>query len=581
VKRCAIYARYSSDLQSPMSIQDQLQLCRAYADRHGWTVVAAFEDAAISGFGVEQRPGYRHLVATALANPKALDVVLVEDLSRLTRDVAEAMRLHQRLRLRGVDIIGVSDGIDTGRRGATMHVGLKGLMNNLYLEDLGEKTHRGLLGQLARGLSAGGKLFGYRTVPVPGEAPAGSRKLPVRFEIDPDEAEIVRRIFGAYAVGRSMKAIAHQRNAERIPFPAKDTKRGPVRRGWAVSTIQVMLRNDKYAGLWVWNKTRFLKDPETGRRRPVERPRHEWVIQERPELRIIDPPLWAAVQARLAQMEQSYGVIGGGRPPRGDAHVAYSKYLLSGLLRCAACGARMIAQTATRRRRGKVYSYGWYRCGFAANKGPTVCGHRVWYRQDRLEAALVGRFREAITPARVEALAAAINARVLAAYQQRDSRADQVTAQILRVEGEAGRLVRALREGLDFPTVRTELQAAEETLEALRIELAEIDATVETPAPCVHPSWIWARLEELDCLLREDAPRARLEIQRHLDGDLAIRALPSEAGASQHPFEIVGHVKGDSLLAVGQEAVRLRVVAGAGFEPTTFGLNQCATNNDS
>ena len=49
MKRCAIYARYSSDLQSPTSIDDQVQLCRAYADRQGWVVVATYHDAALSG----------------------------------------------------------------------------------------------------------------------------------------------------------------------------------------------------------------------------------------------------------------------------------------------------------------------------------------------------------------------------------------------------------------------------------------------------------------------------------------------------------------------------------------------------
>jgi DNA invertase Pin-like site-specific DNA recombinase len=101
VKRCALYARYSSDLQSPTSIEDQLQLCRAYAERQGWTVVATFQDAALSGFGVEHRPGYQELLAAALAPARSLDVIVVEDLSRLTRDMAELLRLHHRLRLRG------------------------------------------------------------------------------------------------------------------------------------------------------------------------------------------------------------------------------------------------------------------------------------------------------------------------------------------------------------------------------------------------------------------------------------------------------------------------------------------------
>jgi hypothetical protein len=183
------------------------------------------------------------------------------------------------------------------------------------------------------------------------------------------------------------------------------------------------------------------------------------------------------------------------------------------------------------------------------------------------------RFRDAMTPARVEALAAAVNGRVLAAHQEHDAHADQVKAEILRLEREAGQLVRALREGLDFAIVRDDIQAAEEALRALRVGLAEIEAAAGIAPPRAHPGWIRARLEELDRLLREDASRARLEIQRHLDGDLTIRHSPSVAGKQPgHDFEISGRVKPSSLLAVTQEAVRLRVVAGAGFEPATFGL---------
>jgi site-specific DNA recombinase len=78
MKRCAIYARYSSDLQSPTSIDDQVQLCRAYADRQGWVIITTFHDAALSGFGVEHRPGYQQLVAAAGATPPGFDTILVE-----------------------------------------------------------------------------------------------------------------------------------------------------------------------------------------------------------------------------------------------------------------------------------------------------------------------------------------------------------------------------------------------------------------------------------------------------------------------------------------------------------------------
>lgn len=74
MKRCAIYARYSSDLQSPTSIEDQRHLCRVYAERRAWTVVSVFEDATLSGFGIEHRPGYQQLLAAALSSPAAFEV---------------------------------------------------------------------------------------------------------------------------------------------------------------------------------------------------------------------------------------------------------------------------------------------------------------------------------------------------------------------------------------------------------------------------------------------------------------------------------------------------------------------------
>ena len=279
---------------------------------------------------------------------------------------------------------------------------MKGLVNELYLDDLRAKTHRGLEGRVARGMSAGGRIFGYRTIAVTDDASAGKRDAPARFEIDERETDVVRQIFREYADGRSMRAIAHQLNADGVPFPAKDTKRGPTRRGWAVSTIYVILLNEKYVGQCVWNKTRFLKDPDSGRRRPIARPADEWIRQDRPELRIVDDGLWRAVQSRFEQIRKSFG--GPRRPPRGGARPIYSRYLLTGLLRCATCGARMRAQTAVRRKGNRVHRAGWYRCSFSADKGPAVCAHRVWYRQGRLEGLLIGKFREAMTPPIVDAL---------------------------------------------------------------------------------------------------------------------------------------------------------------------------------
>src|SRR5262249_17868514 len=127
-----------------------------------------------------------------------------------------------------------------------------------------------------------------------------------------------------------------------------------------------------------------------------------------------------------------------GHRPRGAANVAYSPHLLSGLVRCE-CGARMVVQTCTRRKGEHVYRTTWYRCAFAANKGPAVCLPSTWYREDRLEAALLSKFREAMTPERLAQLVAAVNTWLASAWSARDTQLMQVKAELDRARAQVGR----------------------------------------------------------------------------------------------------------------------------------------------
>jgi hypothetical protein len=85
----------------------------------------------------------------------------------------------------------------------------------------------------------------------------------------------------------------------------------------------------------------FLKDPETGKRSPVARPKDDWVADDRPDLAIVDGELWARVQARLQAVREAYAATTQHKRPRGQAPEVYSPHLLSGLMRCAICGARI------------------------------------------------------------------------------------------------------------------------------------------------------------------------------------------------------------------------------------------------
>jgi len=116
--------------------------------------------------------------------------------------------------------------------------------------------------------------------------------------INEPEAVIVRRIFNAFAGGKSPRAIAHDLNAEKIP--------GPGGRPWGDTTIRGhalpqtgLLQNELYIGKLVWNKQHYVKDPRTGKRLARLNPESAWVVHDVPALRIIEQPVWDAVQTRL------------------------------------------------------------------------------------------------------------------------------------------------------------------------------------------------------------------------------------------------------------------------------------------
>ncbi|HSP31763.1 MAG TPA: recombinase family protein [Halomonas sp.] len=107
-----IYARYSSDKQDSTSIDDQVSICRARAERDCLEVKLIHADAAISGSTqVASREGGKALLADAMA--ARFDVLLLEGLDRLSRDQVEQESIVRRLEHRGIRIIGVCDGYDS------------------------------------------------------------------------------------------------------------------------------------------------------------------------------------------------------------------------------------------------------------------------------------------------------------------------------------------------------------------------------------------------------------------------------------------------------------------------------------
>ena len=149
--RAVIYARYSSDLQREASIGDQIEVCRRYAEAQGWSIVGTYKDAAISGAS-RFRPGFQKLMADAAE--RRFDLVICEAIDRLGRRLADTADLQDQLTFQGIRLYTPSLGEITH-----IHVAVMGMMAQMALKDLGEKTNRGQLGRVLKGrIPAGNRL---------------------------------------------------------------------------------------------------------------------------------------------------------------------------------------------------------------------------------------------------------------------------------------------------------------------------------------------------------------------------------------------------------------------------------------
>src|SRR6266702_2201820 len=141
--------------------------CRASTDRSFWATLPPrpLETVHFLGRGQLWKCGQAIWRTNASGYRLEIAAILVDDLSRLSRDLVETLSLFRRLQRHGVELVAVTDGIQTSHQMAKLQITIKGLVNELYLDDLRDKTHRGMTGQALKGLSTGGRLFGYRPTP--------------------------------------------------------------------------------------------------------------------------------------------------------------------------------------------------------------------------------------------------------------------------------------------------------------------------------------------------------------------------------------------------------------------------------
>ena len=507
LENAAAYARYSSDLQDSSSIDGQIRKAHDWAEKNGFRLIENnyFVDEAISGTK-EGRPGLDQMLAAAEQGKFA--VLIVESLSRLARSHVYAstvmMQLVYVLKIR---IVGLDDGCDTNTTNWELLAGIKNILNEQYIRDLGKMVYRGQVENLMNGYSIGDWCFGYDSIPAAtGEILAGrNRKTKMKYVIDEKQALWVRRVFDWFV--NDQKPISWiAKEMTRLGAP-KD--RRATTTAWHHASVQRLLTNAKYVGIWTWGEKYAERNPINGKTRYIKRSREEVSKHTRlfPNLRLIDDELFSRAQELLRSNKLR-------SDHSNDVKKQPVKHLLSNLVRCGICGGAY-------RTGGGNGQYMYCR----NNRLFGTCGNRTLLRYAYAEKLIVREIESKIVNNKqwIDALCGTAQHFVTAFYRLL---ADQVTEKTNRIEilrQKIERLLDQIENGCVGPEIgkrlsqrRNELTQAENELRTIcRKERAFISA------PCRRQ--IGEKLTDLARQLVSATPAEGSEIlQRLLGGPMTV-----------------------------------------------------------
>lgn len=434
-----------------------------YAAENGYDVCQIYSDEDYSGAD-RNRPAFNRMLEAASRHE--FDAVIVKTQSRFTRDMELVEKyIHGKFAEWGIRFIAVVDHVDTADAGGKKSRQLNGLINEWYLEDLSENVRSVLTHKRREGRYIGAFApYGYQ------KDPADKNHLLV----DPEAAQVVKRIFALYLAGSGATRIARLLNEEGVPTPTEykrahgDKCAGTSFAGlWGKATIYRMLTNHTYAG-----------DLEQGRRKKVSYksrrvvwlPKEEWIVVPGTHEPIIDRESFQRVQQMLGQHARSGG--------QGTVHP------LAGKVFCGRCGSAM-EQTSSgyvSKKTGKARKY--FRCR-TSQRDTKSCPGQDYIPVDRLQQLVLERVRSHIAGHLEPERAAREEAQARAQSARRTKQAERD-----RLQGEIRRRRRAMQElyldksgGLISPAQFMEMNRAflKET-ESLEKQCARLEQALEADA---------------------------------------------------------------------------------------------------
>lgn len=405
--KAAEYARYSTDMQTENSLLYQFTKIHEYCDEHNIEIVATFYDEAKSGTNTS-RDGFQAMLEAA--RRKEFDAVVIYDITRGSRDVADWFNFRKEMRMLKVSVISVENNLGDP------------LNPNDFLTELiniGLGQHQ-VLSTRQKSLD-GVAVKAKQAMFLGGIAPLGYDIVNGKYVINFEEAEIVKTIYHMYASDKSYDEILNE-------LKGKLSKRG---RPFGKNSLKSILENERYIGTYTWNKKVYkqLRKWAGGTPNPNKITVEDAIPQ------IIDDATWCKVQRRLNSNNTN------------ARNTSKREYLLSGLITCASCGCSYSGTTSINNR---GYENSYYTC---TNKKRTKTCTSPNIPAKIIEEFTLEQLKEFLSGVSVDEIVDYI----LDEYKKTSPKLSDNKKQLLDVQTKIKNGMDALLSGIEIPELKEQL----------------------------------------------------------------------------------------------------------------------------
>ena len=305
--KIAAYCRVSTEKEAQIdSLEKQIEFFNEFTKKNGYELYKLYADEGISGKQIKHRKQFQQMMEDA--KHKKFEKVVVKDVSRFARNTVDLLQSVRELKSYGVQVDFLNNG-EVMEGGSEFILTILGAMAQQESANMSKRVKFGkdITAQKGR---VPNLVFGYDKIP----------NERYTLKINEEEAKIVKEIFESYVYkGMGTTKIAWELNDKGIRTKKTKSK-------WVQTSIVRMLKNPIYTGR-ITNKKSEITDFITGTRKDL--PEDEWIIVEKPEMRIISDELFNRAQDILAQRSNEFKL---------NSKREKTEYVFSTLIYCKHCG---------------------------------------------------------------------------------------------------------------------------------------------------------------------------------------------------------------------------------------------------